>query len=438
MESMEFSLFELPERALYSIMNDFMTLEDLSAISCLLSRKNNPSLCKKIMKIFAVLSPQDITLRSVSCLKFLVRTKIPIGRLNVQRSCLNDDSEEMYRQSEQLLTTLLPKLSPSESVPFDVTFTTAVTYTAVDIVADGPPDDRDALHDFVTDAVMLSIGKLKNLQRLVLRGCPEITDHGIVLLAWECPELRYIDISHTHYPHEENITDKSVIALSFGCKKLETVIMEEIDAISDTAVVSLSMGCRYLKELNAFYCDRLSDLSICSVGKHCSQLEKINLMYTDISDEAVISLADGCPFLKILDIERCDDVTDRSLVYMAPKLQNLHTINLRALKQITDAAVIALCEHLKHCLHTINLRDCPLIQEASIYALCEPSLRNLELPLRQEFSDEAMMQFVRSSPTLEVFHAHVQIKSHPLAEQLASLCPLLKGDPYDQIRKNPS
>ena len=433
---MTVDFWALPDKALHVILDEFVGLKDVCTINSMLSRKNNSLVFKKFHKIFSALTPRDVVVRSTSCLEFLVRTKIPVAGLKIHGvDCLDYSSKARYMETERLMIDLVPKLTPSSARPFEVTFS----------IASGDHDERQGnfkenesgvIYDFVSDALMLGIGKLKNLQRLVLRGCPEISDHGIVLLSWECPELRHIDISHTHYPEEENITDKSIIALSFGCKKLETVLIEELDAISDTAIVSLSKGCRGLKELNAFYCDRLSDTSICSIGTCCSELEKINVMYSDITDRAIKSLADGCPRLLDLNIALCDTITDDSLVYLAQRCQQLHTINLRGLPLVSDASIVALCEHLQHSLHTMNLTECPLLKDSSIYALCKPPLKHLDLPfLLYKFSEEAVMQLMRSSPTLEHFSPHVYLKkTDSLAIHIARNCPLLEGSPYEELR----
>lgn len=427
------SFWGLPDRALLIILDDYVELKDVCAVNATLSRKNNAIVTKKFQKIFATLTPRDVVLKSTSLLGFLVRTKIPVGGLKIDKRCLDYSSETSARETERLMIELVPHLTPSRARPFQVTFSVA----EMEAPECSTEKELEIMFDFVTDDLITGIGKLKNLQYLVLRGCREITDHGVVLLSWECPELRYIDISHTHYPEEENITDKSLIALSFGCKKLETVIIEELDVISDTGIVCLSKGCRNLKELNAFYCDRLGDTSICSIGKHCGELEKINLMYSDISDEAIKSLADGCPRLLNLNVAFCDTITDLSLLYLAPKCQQLHSINLRKL-EITDDSIVALCNHLQHSLHTIDLTQCSLLRDDSIYALCKPTLKHLSLPLQAQgimFSDGAVTQLARSSPTLEYFSAHVYFKTtDTLAIHFANYCPLLSGHPYDEIR----
>ena len=68
---------------------------------------------------------------------------------------------------------------------------------------------------------------------------------------------------------------------------------------------------KLLKELNAFFCDRLGNSCICSLGRHCGELEKINIVYSDVSDDAITSLAEGCPRLLDLNVAFCDTITGK-------------------------------------------------------------------------------------------------------------------------------
>ena len=116
----------LPDKALHVILDKFVGLKDVCTINAMLSRKNNSIIFKKFHKIFSALTPRDVVLRSTSCLEFWVRAKIPVAGLKIHGvDCLDYSSETRHMETERLMIDLIPKLSPSSTRPFEVTFSVA-------------------------------------------------------------------------------------------------------------------------------------------------------------------------------------------------------------------------------------------------------------------------------------------------------------------------
>ena len=412
-------LHELDEEALFVILNEWLTTEEICLLKVVANGSKSTSLDEKLTTIMPNLAPRHEDLVAVGYLQFLIKHKIPVGSLRFLCSCLETTDESSHDVLLKNLHALLPQVVGTDvKVQFEADL---------------------SLNRYVDNSFLEVVATVNNLRHLDLRYCPEITDHGMMLVSRLAPELRYVDISHTHYPGEENLTDISVISLSFGCTKLEEIVLEEMDAISDTAIMSLSLGCPGLKKINAFYCDRLGDISICSLGKRCHLLEELNIMYSDISDKAVRALSDGCPLLRYLNIALCDTVTDISLVYMASKCLQLQKLNLRGLPYLTDKAVSALCSSLTK-LWSIVLTECPGLRDASIAALCKPPLRHLELPSNlYSFNEDAIIRLAESQPSLETFVPHRYLRIHDaVAVRFAACCPLLQNTPFKETRESGS
>lgn len=413
-------LADLSEGGLFPILNNFLTLEEIARLLEAAAGSKFSSLHEKVKRIFPHLAPRHADVISTGSLSFLVENRVRVGALCFRANCWETGSEHSHTMLLENLRTLLPNLIGTEVI---VRF------------------EKEAfLNRYVNDSILEAIAMIKNLHHLDLRHCPEITDHGMMLLSHLAPQLRHIDISHTHYPGEENeeITHSSVVAISFGCTKLETIVLDEMDSVGDdTAMTSLSLRCPGLKKINAFYCDRVGDRSVCSLGDHCHLLEELDITYSDISDKAVLALADGCPLLRDLNIALCDTVTDVSIVYMAGKCLNMEKLNLRGLLHLTDKGVGALCSSLTK-LWSLVLTDCPLLRDGSIASLCKPTLAHLELPFHMHhFSEDAMINLARHQPTLTAFTAHRYLtKGDTLTRCFALSCPLLKSTPFLEARED--
>tara|TARA_A100001035_G_scaffold215863_1_gene175681 strand:+ start:284 stop:1552 length:1269 start_codon:yes stop_codon:yes gene_type:complete len=413
-----FQLADLPEWDLFPIVNNFLTLKEISRLMEAAASSKSTPLHEKCKKILSNLTPRYADLTTVGLLRFLVENRVPVGALRFRASCWEAAIEHSYTILIQNLRTLLPNLV---GIEVKVQFETEAF-----------------LNRYVNDSILEAIAMTKNLWHLDLRHCPDITDHGVMLLSHLSPQLRHVDISKTHYPGEENeeLTHSSIIALSFGCTKLETIVFDEMDFVGDdTAMMSLSLRCQFLKRIGAFFCDRIGDKSVCSLGRHCHMLEDLDITYSDISDKAVLALADGCPLLKDLSIAFCDTVTDASIVYIADKCLQLEKLNLRGLLHLTDKGISALCSSLIK-LRSLVLSDCPGLRDGSIASLCRPALIHLELPSHMHtFSEDGMIKLAHSQPTLIVFTAHRYLtKDDTLTHCFALSCPLLKSSPFQEAR----
>lgn len=177
--------------------------------------------------------------------------------------------------------------------------------------------------------------KFSKLQVLVLRqDKSQLQDNAVQTIANYCHDLQDLDLSKSF-----KLTDRSLYALAHGCPNLTKLNISGCSAFSDTALAYLSGFCRKIKTLNLCGCTKAASDSALKVGQshnllqfsfiyvmqvsinfydnyaqaigyNCTQLQYLNLGWCEnVGDIGVMSLAYGCPDLRILDLCGCVLIT---------------------------------------------------------------------------------------------------------------------------------
>jgi Leucine-rich repeat (LRR) protein len=265
----------------------------------------------------------------------------------------------------------------------------------------------------LTDSALRSVGKLKELESLVVNYC-SFSEFGLLNIE-KLPKLRTLDIrgnvaisssglsivarmpSLRSLKHMSNTVDDSAIAELSAAKNLDTLDMYDF-AITDasgeelnklpklTSLVifrCLNFGSQGLLALKGKPLNRLTlrDLaSLDDVGMEAfRELTKMKRLYlhelnsiTDVGMMNLVYLKD----LELLDIWSLPSITDKSIESIV-KLTNLKTVSIRSTK-ITDKSVDLLLTLPK--LESLTLKDNASITEAAKTKLKESKkFKNLVL-----------------------------------------------------------
>ena len=129
------------------------------------------------------------------------------------------------------------------------------------------------------------------------------------------------------------------------------------DAGTEARLVNLS-GCR-----------QVSDVGITAVARQCPHLGSMDCsgtyeeMMENVTDDAVVVLAEGCRQLRSVNFAYCMRLTDTSVVSLAEQCRHLASVNFEGCEQLTDKSVISLSEQ---CLHLTSVRfaGCRKLTEA--------------------------------------------------------------------------
>lgn len=132
------------------------------------------------------------------------------------------------------------------------------------------------------------------------------------------------------------------------CKRLEELNLRFCEGLTDTGLVELAQGCgKSLKSLGVAACAKITDLSLEAVSSYCKSLETLSLDSESIHNGGVLSVAQGCPSLKVLRLQ-CINVTDEALIAVGTHCLSLELLALNSFQRFTDKSV--------HLLFLLKLR----------------------------------------------------------------------------------
>ncbi|KAG7026269.1 F-box/LRR-repeat protein 4, partial [Cucurbita argyrosperma subsp. argyrosperma] len=184
---------------------------------------------------------------------------------------------------------------------------------------------------YLSDAglIALSVG-FPNLEKLSLIWCSNISSQGLTSLAEKCRFLKSLDLQGCY------VGDQGVAAVGEFCKQLEDVNLRFCEGLTDTGLVELARGCgKSLKTFGITACAKITDVSLEAVGMHCKYLESLSLDSEIIHNKGVLSVAQGCPLLKVLKLQ-CTNVTDEALVAVGSLCPSLELLALYSFQEFTD------------------------------------------------------------------------------------------------------
>jgi len=140
------------------------------------------------------------------------------------------------------------------------------------------------------------------LRTLSLGCCKNISDHGLIAIANECPHLWTVLLGMC-----SGLTDRGIIEMSRLCTSLQIVNLYNCSNITDKSVDAISLNCLGLRELNI--CNSaapFTDLSIRNLAHHSLRLEKLAIAGNyHINVKIMITLCMKCTRLMKLDISGC-------------------------------------------------------------------------------------------------------------------------------------
>ena len=125
----------------------------------------------------------------------------------------------------------------------------------------------------------------------------------------------------------------------------EDLGMPEDDALSQLTNNSLDLGP---------YWENVTDDIVIAIAQNCPELTNIDLdRCSNVTDDAVIAIAQNCVGLADIHLVWCWNITNDAVIAIAENCAGLTKINLDGCYYITDAAIIALanCDYLQYCTH---------------------------------------------------------------------------------------
>ncbi|GMH94441.1 hypothetical protein TrST_g2725 [Triparma strigata] len=226
----------------------------------------------------------------------------------------------------------------------------------------------------LTNSMISSFGsRLYSLQSLDLSGCNLIGDEGCRSFSDFCGgTLTSVDLSGCG-----GISHDACGWISGGlghnkpgCYKLRSIDLSNCPGIIDRALQYLS-HCRKLKYASFANDHKITSAGVSALAEGCKFLRVLNLeRCVNVGDDGIVSLGMNCQNLLSLNCSMCNLLTDRALAGLAIGCQKLQALNVAGAKKISEAG---LCELAQHCgnLSTLNVGGCELVTRNGLLALIE-------------------------------------------------------------------
>jgi hypothetical protein len=256
-----------------------------------------------------------------------------------------------------------------------------------------------------------------NLQIINIAQSSYIHDDLLASVAHKC--LNLIDCN---FEHLYNITNHSIIVLSQLCPLITSLSLSNCSLIGDAAVDAIATQCRDLSSLDISSCN-ITDGAILSLADHCSELVALNLAHSyALSVDAVKTLLQSCSTIKSLNLEFCTTaLTDQTLRNIARYLPEVLTLNLSHSRVVTDRGVQALCE------------GCPLIQDLQMrwldaITLCSIQVVAVRLERLQRVVFENLLGYGNDKPFMILIHNFRSLKHFDFSNGTVSGEQFMRGD----------
>lgn len=292
----------------------------------------------------------------------------------VCRRWLRIEGQSRHRLSLNAQLDLLPMI-PSLFSRFD-----AVTKLALKC-------DRRAVS--IGDEALIAISlRCRNLTRLKLRACRELTDAGMAAFAKNCKSLKKLSCGSCAFG------SRGMNAVLDNCAALEELSVKRLRGLIDgsaaepigpgVAALSLKticlkelyngqcfgpliMGSKNLRTLRLFKCSGDWDKLFQVISARVTGIVEVHLEKIQVSDLGLAALS-NCSDLEILHLVRTVECTNLGLVSVAERCKLLRKLHIDGGKEtrIGDEGLIAVAKH------------CPNLQELVLIGL-DPTKLSLDL-----------------------------------------------------------
>lgn len=162
----------------------------------------------------------------------------------------------------------------------------------------------------------------KNLETLNVSQCSWLNNQTLKKIAGICPNLKKIVFASN--------TQLNFVAWGELSRFhfLESLDLSRCHQISDDDFSVILRACRSLKELVLDECKKISDRGYFELSKALSRLANLDLSRCSITDLALIEIAIRCHRLTVLNLMRCENITEKGISGLAKHANMLKELNL--------------------------------------------------------------------------------------------------------------
>lgn len=223
--------------------------------------------------------------------------------------------------------------------------------------------------------------------------CPFISDQSMQLLAKNCRDLDYVDITRTSL--STRITDLTLLGFGQCSFSLRVLRMSGCDQLTDVGLTWLAEGCKVVEELDFNGCTKISDAGLRSLGNYCHALTSLNIAGAKlVSDVGVASIAVGCPKLRHLVLSSLYLMCDPRIVIDTKK-----GAKLEAWQSIIGIQSVA--QHLEK-LESIDISGCFRLNKSIAKFISRmDTLKKVNFSGCNQVTTDSLISFSRGCTLLE-------------------------------------
>ncbi|PNX93505.1 F-box protein skp2a-like, partial [Trifolium pratense] len=163
----------------------------------------------------------------------------------------------------------------------------------------------------LTDSSLYAVALgCRDLTKLNISGCSAFSDNALAYLASLCRKLKILNLCGC----VKAVSDTALQAIGHYCNELQSLNLGWCEQVSDVGVMSLAYGCPDLRTLDLCGCLLITVLH----SFHhmiCDSATLTPMLFA--ADDSVIALADRCPHLRSLGLYFCKNITDRAMYSLA-------------------------------------------------------------------------------------------------------------------------
>jgi hypothetical protein len=235
------------------------------------------------------------------------------------------------------------------------------------------------------------------MAKLDLSGCPLVNDDIMSVLAPRIPHVIHLNLNGCY-----QLTSNGVNTIAQHCRSLRELFLSKISENRETSLLELVNSLPHLLKLDLSGNMHVNDVVLAEIASKLPQLELLNVTATKISDRGLRLVSEHLPNLTSFSLAGCVGITNESLSCIAKFCQSLKELNIGRCS-ITDQGVVSLAEGVP-VLRTLDLDNLSLITDISLLHLVkhQDSLVELSIKFCTKITSECKSFIMKAYPGLKL------------------------------------
>lgn len=205
---------------------------------------------------------------------------------------------------------------------------------------------------------------LSNCHKLECFESRNLDQRIVASLIENCPALQGLQLNYAAIDQEALL----VLSRAFP-NMLKLTLAPGGDGLTDNIVKEICMNCRRLIELDLSKCYDLSDAAMMAIAQFCPLIRRLYLSKLHaITDAGVNVLFQALPALTDLELGSCSSLGDDAMLSIAQYCPLIQRLDLSGLHNITDAGASVLFQALPD-LRILNVSNCTALASEAVLSL---------------------------------------------------------------------